>query len=108
MSLLDDLVLAEDNTITPRCVVRLTTSAWSDKRGLHLKKSLTYLKRKSTGWNALADEADAAGDLNASDSIINLDECEDGVYEVVTCNHSHDWETGIIDGYDFKLIPFVE
>lgn len=109
MSLLDDLVFVETNQEPEsRCVVRLSTSAWSDKRGLHLKKSLTYLRRKSQGWNALADEADAVGDLDAFGSIINLDECEDGVYEVVTRNHSRDWETGIIDGYDLKLIPFVE
>lgn len=40
-------------------------------------------------------------------SIINLDECGDGLYEVVVCNETHDWESGYVDGYDLKLIPFA-
>lgn len=107
MSLLDDLVFVEQSEeVAWRCVVRLSTSAWSDKRGLHFKQSLTYLRRKSCGWNPLEDEADGAGALRAYEAIINLAECKDGLYEVFTCNHSRDWETGIFDGYDLKLVPF--
>lgn len=43
------------------CVVKLTTTAWADKRGLHIKKSLTYLRRKCTGYNAIEEEVSATG-----------------------------------------------
>ncbi len=39
-----------------RCVVRLRTTMWADKSGLHTKKSLTFLRRKSEGFNVLEDD----------------------------------------------------
>ena len=35
---------------------------------------------------------------------LNLDECEDGVYGVVTCNEIRNWETGYIEEYDYMLV----
>lgn len=40
-------------TKTSLCVVRLTTSYWSDKRGLHIKKDIILLKKLSYGFNLL-------------------------------------------------------
>lgn len=89
------------------CVVKLATTTWADKRGLHIKKSLTYLRRKCSGYNALEEEVSATGADDTARIIINLDECVDGIYEVVICNETHDWESGHVNGYEFKLIPFV-
>ena len=36
--------------------------------------------------------------------ILNLGEVEDGIYEVVVCNESHDYETGYVDDYDYRLV----
>ncbi len=87
-----------------RCVVRLRTTMWADKNGLHTKKSLTFLRRKSKGFNVLEEDASAAGVEEILPRILNMDECEDGVYEVVTCNESRDYETGYIDDYDYWLV----
>jgi len=88
------------------CVVKLKTSTWNDSRGLHIKKSITYLRRKCVGFNFLEEEVSAIGPEEAARSIINLDECKDGIYEVVICNETHDWESGIVDGWSLKLVPF--
>ena len=31
---------------------------------------------------------------------------EDGLYVLGVTNLTKDWETGYVDGYDFKLFPF--
>jgi len=85
------------------CVVRLTTSYWKDKRGLHIKKSLTFLKRHSEGYQILKEDASAIGVEQVLNHITNLHDCEDGIYVVLTCNESHDFESGVIDSYDYCL-----
>lgn len=101
-------VLAEGPKQLNRCVVRLCTTMWADKRGLHTKKSLMFLRRKSEGFNVLEEDASAAGVEEILPRILNMDECPDGVYEVVTCNESRDYETGYIDDYDYRLVTANE
>lgn len=90
------------------CVVRLKTSVWSDKRGLNVKRSLQYLRKKSYGYNILEEDVGMMGAEDAHRSIENIDSCEDGIYEVIACNLSHDWESGHVDDYDLRLIPYRE
>ena len=100
---LTDMLAGEPKQLN-RCVVRLRTTMWADKSGLHTKKSLTFLRRKSEGFNVLEEDASAVGVEEVLPRILNLDECEDGIYEVVVCNESHDWETGYVDNYDYRLV----
>lgn len=86
------------------CVVRLTTTAWRDSRGVHLKKSLNFLKRKCKGFNILDEDCSMVGAEEVIPRITNMDSVEDGIYEVVTCNESRDWESGQIDDYDYMLV----
>lgn len=90
-----------------RCVVRLRTTAWADSKGLHIKRSLTYLRRQCVGFNMLQEEESAVGAEQAVASITNLDQCKDGIYEVVVCDVSRDWETGYVDGWNYKLVPIA-
>jgi len=49
--------------------------------------------------------------INCADPVINslnIDNLADGVYEIIVCNVSKDYETGIIDDWDLKLIPLKE
>ena len=87
-----------------RCTVRVKTTAWADKRGLHTKKSLTFLRRQCEGFNILAEDADAIGAEEVLPRIVNLGEVEDGIYEVVACNESYDYETGYVDDYNYRLV----
>ena len=90
----------------PVCVVRLTTTVWHTDDGVHIKKSLRFLKRKCVGYNILYEDCRMVGADEVVKRITNLDECEDGIYCVVTCNESHDWETPhIVEDYDYELIP---
>jgi len=77
-----------------RCTVRVKMAVWKDKRGLHAKKSLMFLRRQCEGVNVLAEDASANGVEEVLSRIVNLGEVADGISEVVVCNESHDWETG--------------
>ncbi len=90
------------------CVVRLATSIWSNNDGVFFKKSLYYLRRKSKGYNILQEEVDAMSCSDAYRSIVNLDDYSDGVYRIGITNESHDFESGLCDGYDLILIPYEE
>ena len=103
LSDLTDVLAGEPKQLN-RCVVRLRTTMWADKSGLHTKKSLTFLRRKSEGFNVLEEDTSAVGAEGVLPRILNMDECPDGVYEVVTCNESRDYETGYIDDYDYRLV----
>lgn len=96
----------EPHSIT---VVRLTTTYWYDNNGMYSKQTLRFLKRKISGYNWITEDLAAIGADEVMPKIINLSKCEDGVYQVVTCNERHDWETPhIIDEYDYKLVPYIE
>jgi hypothetical protein len=72
-------------------------------KGLHLKKDLTFLNRKCLGHNILADDLENCGARDVYLRILDLSTAEDGVYEVVTCNESRDWESGYVEDWDYRL-----
>ena len=87
-------------------VVRLSTSFFwrKDSSAISSDKTIRLLKSKSTG--SLRDLInDPALDFPM---ITNINECDDGIYVLETCNESYDIELGIIDDYDFYLKPYVE
>jgi|FAXJ01.1.fsa_nt_gi hypothetical protein len=93
--------------VKSRCIVRLTTCRWGDKGGVHIKKTLRYLRRKCTGNNILYEDIQSTGADEVVARITNLDSCDDGIYEVVTCNEWASWENPCcIEDYDYKLIPY--
>lgn len=86
-----------------KLVVRLTTSCWYGARGdASYKKTLTAMKKLSD-----FSIRDLIDDLSFNEPI-NLYEVEDGLYEMISVNESSDWETGCIDDFDIKLIPYQE
>ncbi len=87
-----------------RCTVRVKTTTWADKRGLHTKKSLTFLRRQCEGFNVLEEDTSAIGAEEVLPRILNLDEVEDGIYNVVVCDERRDWEGGYVDDYDYRLV----
>lgn len=89
-----------------RTVLRISTGYWSSSNGLHFKKDLKFLKKKSNGINFLLDDAECIGVEETLSNIVNLHECSDGLYKVVVHNRTTDWETGTIDSVTWKLVPF--
>lgn len=107
-----DLLIEEKKKeleVPNRCVVRLSTSYWHDINGIHMKKTLRYLRKKCSGYNVLDEDVREIGALETFPRIKNLNDCKDGIYEVITCNERSSWETPhIIEDYDYKLIPYEE
>lgn len=91
-----------------RYVVRLTTSCWHDSKGCYLKKSIVVQRRKSKGYDILWEECSNVGADEVLAMIENLFEVKDGLYNLIFCNESRDWETGIVDDYDLRLTPYKE
>lgn len=87
-----------------RCVVRLRTTYWSDKTGIHWKQSLTFLRRQCSGYNLLEEDTNCIGAEYVIPRITNLNQCKDGIYLVTVCNEARDWETGIVEDYDYMLV----
>jgi len=87
-------------------VVRVETTYWHDASGAYSKKSLKVLKRKSFGYNYLLEECSVSGTYDCFIKITNLDTVPDGIYEVVICDKHRDWETGYVDDWNLKLVPF--
>jgi len=109
MNLLQDLGGFESQSSVDvnanRCVVQLKTPMpWADKKGRYQKKNLTFLRRQCKEYNIPEEDAREMGADYVLRRIVNLDECEDGIYEIVTCNESHDF-AGWIDDYDYRLVP---
>lgn len=85
-------------------VVRVRTSCWHDRNGFYEKRSFIYLKRKCKGFNWVENDLDE----EVIARISSMNQVEDGIYSIVPINQSRDWETGMIDDYDYELIPYTE
>ena len=106
ITILDDALKHETPLPPAKCIVRLTTSCWHNGDGLHINRTLRFLKRKCQGYNILYEDCQMIGADEVVNHITNLDECGDGIYEVVTCNEWSSWECpSCIEDYDYKLIP---
>ena len=89
-----------------RTIVKLSTEYYNTYRGVFFKKSLIYLRRQCEGFNILDEDCKNGGADLVINRIDNLNEVGDGVYQVATIDESVDWETGIVDDYNYKLIPY--
>lgn len=91
-----------------RTVVKIITNNFMKGNDIVQQKTIRFLKRKSTGFNQLLEDCMNIGTNDALKSIVNLDECSDGVYEVVLNDWITDWETGMIEDRNWKLIPYID
>lgn len=69
-------------------------------------KSVSLLKRLSGEDPCLLHDLDAVGEELVIKAIKNLDEVEDGIYSLITTDVKTDWETGCVDDYKYKLVPY--
>ena len=84
-----------------RCVVKLETTMWHDKRAIHHKRSISFLKRKCKGHNVIKEDCEVSGAWDILSRINNLMCSNDGVYEIIVCNEENEY-------WDYMLIPYVE
>ena len=105
MRLMSLEISPEQNPAEANCVVRVSTTSWIDRRGLHMKKSLIFLRRQCKGVNLIQEEVSATTPTEALFRIINWNEVADGIYTVEICNESRDWESGYVEDWDYRLVP---
>ena len=89
-------------------VGRISTSYWRNSRGIHSKRSFTYLKRHSKGSNIVAEDALEVGAETTVETILNFHQVPDGIYYVIVRDQHRDPESGAIDEYNLELVPYTE
>ena len=105
----DDLLGEPESTTEEertQIVVRLRRSFYHDNDGAYQRTTLRYLKRHTKGFNVFDDDCSMIGADDVIPRIVNLAECKDDIYQIVICNAHKDWETGQVESWDYKLIPF--
>jgi hypothetical protein len=105
--LIKDLILTkkEDDYLE---VIRLSTEYYKRGERFYCSRIISPLARMSKGYRPFSEDVSNIGVQNAMESLVNLSECPDGIYEVVICNESRDWESGIVDDYDLMLVEYKE
>ena len=89
-----------------RLFVRITTEYYRDKNNnLNYHRKIKLMKRMSTcNINSHIDsDIEDSGVESFINSIVNFRDADDGLYELKIINETHDFESGIIDGWDWKL-----
>ena len=90
--LLENYKLEKNGSSRKGSFVRIRTSWWSDSRGVYERRAVTWLRRLSdSDFHLFEADVDAMGAEDSLKRIINLGECEDGIYQVVACNEHYDW-----------------
>ena len=96
---------SSSSTEKVKCVVRVQTEAYKKGDTYFYGKSIRVLKRKTT-YDFVKDEVDNIGIIDGLENIINLSGVHNGVYEVVVAHESYDFESGYLDDWSFKLVPY--
>jgi hypothetical protein len=91
-------------------VVKVSTSCYQTGRGFTMTKRIEFLRRKSDREYVYSIEKDVScgGADSVIQRIVNLNEVEDGVYKMIWINEFRDWESGYIEDWDYKLVPYEE
>lgn len=87
------------------CVVRVTTAYWFDGRGLHTKKTVRCMRR-SSDIDTLSEDAEGFEARSMLERIEDLYDLPDGLYRLVRTNVYTDRETGYVEDWDYRLIPY--
>lgn len=101
----EQLLDVDENEEPSVNVVRVKTSWWKDERGLHYRKDILTMKGLSSGYQILQEDSSNIGAYEVGEKI-DFQNCSDGLYEVIITNQTYDWETGYLDDYDYKLVPY--
>lgn len=88
-------------------VVRVTTTCWADKNGYSCKKQIRFMRRKCTGFNLLSQEIEIVSNENLATLISNLNEVEDGLYDVSVIGYDTGSDGEQYD-FQFELTPYSE
>jgi len=107
---LDAVLNPDSRALYKGVVVKVSTTYYTTNRGLAMTKRIEFLKRKSDRDCVFSIEEDAScgGADSVMQRIVNLDEVDDGVYQMIWINEFRDRESGYIEDWDYKLVPHKE
>lgn len=98
----------EDGMDSPVVVVKVQTSYWSDKNGMYAKKSFIFRKRLCRGFNFVEEDLSCVGAEDTISRIANIDRYESGLYQLIMVNQHVDYESGYVDDWEYRLVPYEE
>lgn len=80
--------------------IKVSICYWNDENGLHMRKDIRVLKRKSPKGTADWFYEDCS--MGGADKMFKyFKDLDEGEYKV-TIREYRDWETGYIDDWDYK------
>ena len=95
--------------IKPVLIVRISRNYFQTKTGEFVSEvRMRVMKKLSFMRQVFEEDFSCCGPEDVIDRIINLNEVNPGLYEMITVNQTTDRETGYVDGWDYKLIPYKE
>ena len=98
-----------NNDTEQPCVLRLKTKLKAHKSGgLTIKRKLKSATKYWFGYSLLEYELDNTSPEEVVGRIINFMTCADGLYTMVPSYERIYRETGHLDDYDLRLVPFTE
>ncbi|AUR89274.1 hypothetical protein NVP1121O_246 [Vibrio phage 1.121.O._10N.286.46.C4] len=86
-----------------KCVGRLKRNYYLHGDKLCANMTFSLLKRHSE-----LGLRDFIVDPELDITILDLHTYEEGLYEIITCNQWQNPETGLVEEYELKLIPYVD
>jgi len=91
-------------------IFRADVSCCPTEKGIGFFVRLNLLKTKSCpGCEFCGALYEAMGEVNNEWVPVGIDSVEHGkLYKLEYCNELRDWETGIVDDWDIKLVEFEE
>jgi hypothetical protein len=89
-----------------RTIVRLSTSIWKSRKGIHFLKNLDIQRRLSRGDNFFEEDVEMTGADLVINHIKDFHILPDGLYEVKMIDLKKDWESGLVEEWNWKLTPF--
>lgn len=108
-TLLDAGTIDDSEAVGVTPIVRVKTNVWHDKKGIHYRKDILFLRRiNKDAYDILKEDSDNIGAHEVFSRITNLNDCNDGLYMVLTTNrphvvYEHEW----VADYDYVLSPYT-
>lgn len=99
-------ILERNQQSSWQLVVRLEHNYFCNGKRVEWQVKLHPLKSKSLpqSYNYFIDIMSECEGV----PVVNLYECSPGYYNVITVNEHRDWESGIIEDWEYKLTPYKE
>lgn len=90
-------------------VVRKKTEFFVGSRNsLNIRIKLIPVKSLSFGYQPIEDDISNSDAETVLNRILNINDVNDGIYKIVSCNHFTDKDTGYVESWNYRLIPYVK